>query len=53
MICFQKAEAFLYDMVLSGDTMYRKSLEAAVRGQEKTREKMAEKLPAYNWGFDS
>ena len=51
MICFQKAEAFLYDMVLSGDVMYRKSLDAAVRGQEKTREKLAEKLPDDSWGF--
>ena len=53
MICFQKAEAFLYDMVLSGDVMYRKSLDAAVRGQEKTREKLAEKLPNDSWGFDN
>ena len=51
-ICFQKAEAFLYDMVLSGDVMYRKSLNAAVRGQEETREKLAEKLPDDSWVSD-
>ena len=28
-------------------------LSLNVSGQEKTRAKMAEKLPAYNWGFDS
>ena len=32
-------------MVLSGDVIYRKSLNVAVRGQEKTRAKMAEKFP--------
>ena len=52
LICFQKAEAFLYDMVLSGDVMYRKSLNAAVKGQEETREKLAEKLPDDSWVFD-
>ena len=37
-VCYQKAEAYLYDMVLSGDVMYRKSLEAAIAGQKKARE---------------
>ena len=52
LICFQKAEAFLYDMVISGDVMYRKSLNAAVKGQEETRENLAEKLPDDSWVFD-
>ena len=50
--CFQKAESFLYDMVLSGDVMYRKSLNAAIAGQEEVRKKLAERLPGARWGFD-
>ena len=53
LICYQKAESFLYDMVMSGDVMYRKSLDAAVNGQQKARELLAEKLPEDHWGFDS
>lgn len=52
LICYQKAETFLYDMVLSGDVMYRKSLGAAIKGQQKVRELLAEKLPETNWSFD-
>lgn len=44
LVCYQKAEAFLYDMVANGDVMYRKSLEAAIEGQAKTREKLAAQL---------
>ena len=50
---FQKAERYLYDMVLNGDAMYRKSLNAAVEGQAKAREKLAEALPENTWQFDS
>ena len=52
LICFQKAETFLYDMVMDGDTMYRKSLDAAIKGQEKTREKILEQLPDDTWKYD-
>lgn len=37
LICFQKAEIFLYRMVLDGNVMYRDSLDAAVEGQAKAR----------------
>ena len=53
LICYQKAESFLYDMVLSGDVMYRKSLDSAVKGQQKARELLAEKLPEASWSFDA
>ena len=53
LVCFQKAEAYLYDMVLDGDVMYRKSLDAAIKGQAKARAKLAEELPEDTWGFDS
>ena len=52
LICFQKAESYLYDMVLGGDVMYKKSLNAAVKGQEETREKLSEQLPENKWSFD-
>ena len=52
LICFQKAESYLYDMVLGGDVMYKKSLSAAVKGQEETREKLSEQLPENKWSFD-
>ncbi len=45
LVCYQKAEAYLYDMVLDGDAMYRKSLDAAIKGQAKARAKLAEELP--------
>ena len=50
--CYQKAELFLYDMVLSGDVMYKKSLEASIAGQRKARELLAAKLPAGTWTFE-
>lgn len=37
LICYQKAESFLYDMVVGGEEMYRGSLRAAVKGQEQAR----------------
>ena len=52
LICFQKAEAFLYDMVASGDAMYKKSLQAAVDGQAKARKKLSEGIPDAEWTFD-
>ena len=41
LVCFQKAELYLYDMVASGDWMYRKSLQDAIDGQGFAREKLA------------
>ena len=45
LICFQKAEFFLYNMVASGDWMYKKSLEEAIDGQSAARQKLTEALP--------
>ena len=47
-----KAESFLYDMVANGNTMYNKSLDAAVKGQDKAREQLMSELPEDNWSFD-
>ena len=44
-ICFQKAEVFLYDMVESGDVMYKDSWLAAIDGQAKAREMLVSALP--------
>ncbi len=52
LICFQKAESYLYDMVARGDYMYKKSLQAAIDGQRKAREKLNEALTPKEWTFD-
>ncbi len=52
LVCYQKAEAFLYDMVAGGNVMYKKSLAAAIDGQAAARAKLAASLPAENWTFD-
>ena len=52
LICYQKAEAFLYDMVAAGDPKYRKSLEAAISGQAKVRELLLDELPDDEWIHD-
>ena len=52
LICFQKAETWLYDMVAGGDVMYKKSLQAAIDGQAKAREKLAAALPKQEWRHD-
>ena len=49
LVCFQKSETWLYDMVADGDVMYKKSLQAAIEGQAKAREKLNEKLPDKQW----
>ena len=49
LVCYQKAEAFLFDMVMDGSIMYRMSLEKAVLGQESVRKLLAEKLPEGTW----
>lgn len=49
LVCYQKAELYLYDMVKDGDYMYKKSLCAAIEGQEKARAIMAEELTDKDW----
>ena len=44
LICFQRAETFLYDMVAGGGASYADSLRAAVEGQAKARAKLAAAL---------
>ena len=45
LVCFQRAEYYLYQMVAGGDVMYRKSLQAAIDGQDKARSKRMAQLP--------
>ena len=52
LICYQKAELYLFDMVKNGDVMYKKSLQAAIDGQSKARAKMTELLPQAEWTHD-
>lgn len=52
LICFQKAEAYLYDMVAAGQVMYKKNLQDAIEGQAKARAILAGTLPAKDWTFD-
>lgn len=52
LLCFQQAESFLYDMVSDGSAMYKKSLQAAIEGQQKAREKLSQMLPNVEWIFD-
>ena len=52
LICYQKAENYLYSMVLDGDVMYRNSLMAAIKGQEEVRKEMLKQLPEDEWKFD-
>ena len=47
--CFQIAERYLYDMVMSGELMYRGSLKAAIDGQAKARKILMKKLPSLRW----
>ena len=47
--CFQIAERYLYDMVMSGELMYRGSLKAAIEGQAKARKILMKKLPSLRW----
>lgn len=42
LLCLQRAESFLWDMVKSGDTMYLESLNSAIELQQKAREKLSE-----------
>ena len=45
LICYQKAELYLYDMVKNGETMYSKSLRAAIVGQAQARTLREKDLP--------
>ena len=48
--CYQKAERYLYSMVVDdGNYMYKKSLQGAIEGQEKVRKEMTEKIKDKNW----
>ncbi len=51
LVAFQKAEMFLFDMVKEGNIMYRKSLDAAVEGQQLAREVLEQTLPSEEWMF--
>lgn len=44
LVCYQKAEIYLYDMVARGEWMYKKSWQAAISGQAQAREKLAKLL---------
>lgn len=52
LVCYQRAEYFLFNMVKDGNYMYKKSLFAAISGQQKAHEKLAETLPNRNRTFD-
>lgn len=52
LICYQKAEFYLYRMVKDGDVMYKKSLFAAMEGQKQAREALLQALPPEEWTFD-
>jgi len=49
---YHAAEYFLFKMVKDGDYMYKKSLLAAIEGQEKARKLLTEQLPEDEWTFD-
>ena len=53
LVCYQKAESFLYDMVKDGNVMYKKSLRAAIEGQAKARALLMAELPNSEWTFDN
>lgn len=52
LVCYQKAESYLYDMVKNGDYMYKNSLKAAIEGQAQAREKLTGDLSEQEWTFD-
>ena len=49
LVCYQKAELYLYDMVKGGDVMYKKSLRGAIEGQAKAREILMHELTEKQW----
>ena len=46
LFCYQIAERYLFDMVAHGDVMYQKSLQDAIDGQAKAREKLFFSIPS-------
>lgn len=52
MVCYQKAELYLTDMVLAGDVMYKASLASAIAGQQKVRDAISGFLPKATWELD-
>lgn len=51
--CYQKAEFYLFKLVREqGEYMYKKSLSAAIKGQQTAREKLAEKLGSPEISYD-
>lgn len=50
--CYQKAETFLSEMVMEGNYMYKKSLQAAIDGQAKARGKLTTQFPKQEWHHD-
>ena len=49
---YSAAEIALFKMVKNGDYMYKKSLQAAIKGQEQARALLAKELPEREWTFD-
>ena len=49
LLCFQKAECFLYDMVKDGNVMYKRSLQRAIEGQVQAREILMSELTEKQW----
>jgi len=52
LVCYQKAEVFLFNMVRNGDYMYKKSLRAAIEGQAKAREALSGDVPKREWFYE-
>ena len=52
LVSYSIAEIDLFRMVKDGDYMYKKSLRAAIEGQERARAQLAEELPEQEWTFD-
>ena len=51
LVCYQKAEYFLFNMVEDGNDMYRHSLLNAIEGAENARRKLLADLPDSDWPF--
>jgi len=52
LVSYSIAEVALLRMVKGGDYMYKKSLRAAIEGQERARARLAAQLPEREWTFD-
>lgn len=49
LICYQRAELYLYGMVRNGNYMYKKSLRAAIDGQTKARAVLEAEITPKDW----